>query len=254
MHPGGAQALFGIQADLATYGKVIGGGLPIGVLAGKAKYMDALDGGFWQYGDDSYPQADITFFAGTFVRHPLALAAAKTVLQYMKKQGPSLQKGLTAKATRLSETINVALEQQRLPLFVAQFGSLWKVKFTEEVPYGDLLFTLMRDKGIHIWDGFPCFMTEAHTDKEVDRIIDLFIESIRELTVAGLLTPGHSVKRESTKKELPQTAHIDLNRPPVPNAKLGRDAAGNPAWFVQDPDRTGKYLQLTPERLQQLVH
>ena len=54
VHPGGCQALFGIRADLATYGKVIAGGMPMGILAGKAKYMDALDGGMWQYGDDSF--------------------------------------------------------------------------------------------------------------------------------------------------------------------------------------------------------
>ena len=57
VHPGGAQALFGIRADLATYGKVIGGGLPIGVIAGSATFMDALDGGTWQYGDDSVPRS-----------------------------------------------------------------------------------------------------------------------------------------------------------------------------------------------------
>ena len=45
VHPGGCQALFDIRADLATYGKVLAGGMPIGVLAGKAQYMDALDGG-----------------------------------------------------------------------------------------------------------------------------------------------------------------------------------------------------------------
>ncbi len=248
MHPGGAQALFGIQADLATYGKVIGGGLPIGVLAGKARYMDALDGGYWQYGDSSYPQADITFFAGTFVRHPLALAAAKTVLQYMKEQGPALQKSLTDKATRLTDRLNRSLERQCLPLFVAQFGSLWKVKFTEEVPYGDLLFTLMRDRGIHIWDGFPCFMTDAHTEEEITLIGDRFLESIRELIDAGILVPGQPVA-----EPIAPAIAVDLNRPPVPNAKLGRDAAGNPAWFVQDPERSGKYLQLTPTRLQQFV-
>ena len=48
VHPGGMQALFGIRADLATYGKVVGGGMPIGILAGKASFMDALDGGIWQ--------------------------------------------------------------------------------------------------------------------------------------------------------------------------------------------------------------
>ena len=76
-HPGGSQALFGIRADLGTYGKVIGGGFPIGVIAGKREYMDALDGGGWQYGDDSMPTVGVTYFAGTFVRHPLALAAAR---------------------------------------------------------------------------------------------------------------------------------------------------------------------------------
>ena len=53
--PAGCQALSGVRADLATYGKVVGGGLPIGIVAGGAKYMDALDGGAWRYGDDSVP-------------------------------------------------------------------------------------------------------------------------------------------------------------------------------------------------------
>src|SRR3546814_13497608 len=73
-HPAGAQGLFGIQADLGTYGKVVGGGYPISVIAGKREYMDALDGGHWQFGDDSVPTVGVTYFAGTFVRHPLALA------------------------------------------------------------------------------------------------------------------------------------------------------------------------------------
>ena len=49
VHPGGAQAVFGIRADMATYGKVVGGGMPIGMLAGTCRFMDALDGGTWQY-------------------------------------------------------------------------------------------------------------------------------------------------------------------------------------------------------------
>jgi glutamate-1-semialdehyde aminotransferase len=61
IHPGGAQAWFGIEADLATYGKIVGGGLPIGVVAGKATYMNGIDGGLWNYGDASYPQAEKTF-------------------------------------------------------------------------------------------------------------------------------------------------------------------------------------------------
>jgi len=48
IHPSGAQAAFGVQADIATYGKIVGGGMPIGVIARKSRFMDALDGGFWQ--------------------------------------------------------------------------------------------------------------------------------------------------------------------------------------------------------------
>jgi len=74
LHPGGAQALFEIRADLVTYGKVLGGGLPIGIISGKSRFMDALDGGTWSFGDNSAPEAGVTFYAGTFFRHPLALA------------------------------------------------------------------------------------------------------------------------------------------------------------------------------------
>ncbi|KAB7727340.1 amino acid adenylation domain-containing protein [Rudanella paleaurantiibacter] len=231
MHPAGAQGLFGIQADLASYGKVVGGGLPIGVVAGKAAFMDALDGGFWNYGDASYPEADITFYAGTFVRHPLALAAAKASLTYMQKQGPALQQRLTDKARRLVEAMNQFLTENRLPLLVAQFGSLWRIKFTEDVPYSELLFTLMRERGIHIWDGFPCFMTEAHTSDDIDRVLDAFTQSLQDLADAEFL-PNITVRRKGK------------STPPVTGARLGRDESGNPAWFVPDPERPTKFLQI----------
>ncbi len=241
MHPGGAQALFGIRADLATYGKVVGGGLSIGVIAGHEEWMDALDGGFWQYGDASFPEAGVTYFAGTFVRHPLALAAAKASLHYLKEQGPRLQQGLTASTERLAHTLNTELERQQLPFYVAQFGSLWKIKFYEELPYNELLFTLMREKGIHIWDGFPCFLTTAHTAQDVDQIAAACLASARELVAAGFLK---SARPAATQLVALGTTE-QLNQPPAPGARLGRDRAGNPAWFVADPSRPDSYRQLS---------
>ena len=99
IHPGGAQAVFGIQADIATYGKVLGGGLPIGVVAGRSEFLDALDGGMWSFGDASMPEIGVTFFAGTFVRHPLALAAARAVLLRLKESGPEQQRELNLRTT-----------------------------------------------------------------------------------------------------------------------------------------------------------
>ncbi|MFD1871783.1 amino acid adenylation domain-containing protein [Hymenobacter bucti] len=248
LHPGGAQALFGIRADLATYGKVVGGGLSIGVIAGHEEWMDALDGGFWQYGDASFPEAGVTYFAGTFVRHPLALAAAKASLQYLKEQGPRLQQELTACTERLADLLNAELERQQLPFYVAQFGSLWKIKFYEELPYNELLFTLMREKGIHIWDGFPCFLTTAHTAQEVDQIVAACLASARELVAADFLkAPRSTVARPpATRPPAPALGTTEqLNQPPAPGARLGRDRAGNPAWFVADPSRPDSYRQLS---------
>ncbi|SEN56975.1 amino acid adenylation domain-containing protein [bacterium A37T11] len=238
MHPGGAQALFGIKADLGTYGKVIGGGISIGIIAGKKAYMDALDGGFWQYGDDSVPEVGVTYFAGTFVRHPLALATTYATLAYLKEQGPSLQQQLNERTTYLAEALNKICEINGIPIYIAHFGSLWKIKFKDEYSYYDLLFTVMRHKGIHIWDGFPCFLTTAHSQADIDVIIEAFHGAVRDLLAAGFI-PSSKPASNSTNSAL------SFNTPPVAGARLGKDKSGNPAWFIQDPKNEGKYLQIT---------
>ena len=93
VHPGGAQALFGIRADIATYGKVIGGGLPIGVVAGKREVHGRARRRRLAVRRRFAPEVGVTFFAGTFVRHPLALAAARAVLDPAAGAGPELQRG-----------------------------------------------------------------------------------------------------------------------------------------------------------------
>jgi hypothetical protein len=123
-------------------------------------------------------------------------------------------------------------------MYVAHFASLWKIKFKEEYPYSELLFTLMRDKGIHIWDGFPCFLTEAHTLDEIKLIAMKFRESVEELLAVNLIPVK---EKEQQQKDL---SINDLNTPPVEGARMGRDQSGNPAWFVDDPEQPGQYLQI----------
>jgi len=242
MHPGGAQALFGIKADLGTYGKVIGGGLSIGVIAGKKHLMDALDGGFWQYGDDSAPEVGVTYFAGTFVRHPLTLAAAKAILTFLKEQGPELQQKINTETSRLAEAMNSVCIQHNLPVVMVNFGSLWKIKFKQEYKHNELLFALMRLKGIHIWDNFPCFLTLAHTTEEVNRIASVFEESALELAAAGFL--GFNDAKGPEQKIIPVK-----EAPPIPGARLGKDKDGNPAWFIAHPEHNGKFLQVKQNHL-----
>jgi amino acid adenylation domain-containing protein len=184
---GGAQEYYGIRADLATYGKVIGGGYPIGVVAGKAEYLDALDGGAWQYGDDSAPEVGMTFFAGTFVRHPLAMAAAKAVLRHLKQAGPELQETLARKVAKAAREVEEAFREAGIETAVHPCGAWFTFNLPAEARYGSLLYYHMREKGVHILESYPCFFTTAHTDDDFDRVVRTFRESIQELRRGGML-------------------------------------------------------------------
>lgn len=191
-HPGGAQAFFGVRADLATYGKVLGGGIPIGVLAGQRKFMDGLDGGTWQYGDDSVPEVGITFFAGTFVRHPLAMAAARAVIAHLREQGPGLQLRMTERTAILARTLNEEFATAGVPLRVPHFSAVAGLEYAPEIPHASLLWYYLREKGIHIWEGRPMYLTSAHTDEDFDQVVAAFRESVREMQEAGFLPPKPS--------------------------------------------------------------
>ena len=184
---GGAQEYYGVRADLATYGKVIGGGYPIGVVAGKAEYMDALDGGAWQFGDDSAPEAGMTFFAGTFVRHPLALAAAKAVLHHLKDAGPSLQETLSRKVATAARAVEESFKGAGFEIPVHPCGSWFTLTMPAEARFGSLLYYQMRARGIHILESYPCFFTTAHSDEDFARAVDTFRESILDLRRGGML-------------------------------------------------------------------
>jgi hypothetical protein len=165
----------------------------------------------------------------------LVLATAKASLNYFKESGPGLQEKLNANGLYVATTLNALCRKLRVPIFIAQFGSLWRMRFLEEYPYSELFFTLMRYKGIHIIEGFPCFITEAHTKEDLGQIIKCFEESLVELKEVGLVPDYEHAATDENK---------NINIMPVPGAKLGKDKDGNPAWFIEDEKNPGKYLQV----------
>jgi amino acid adenylation domain-containing protein len=247
-HQNGTQALFGIQADIGTYGKVIGGGMPVGAMIGKSEWMDALDGGHWQYGDDSVPPAGVTYFAGTFVRHPLTLAAMKAALVYMKNEGPALQERLNTITEDMVARVNGLFDQYQLPYRWVNFGSAFKTKYDESVNYTELFFMLMRYHGVHVLD-FPHFITTAHTTADIEFIINAVEKTCIELRESGFMPERtypipvvNSVLGGHLRKLSERV--ISAMEPPVPGARMGRTPKGEPAWFVPDPKREGKYLMV----------
>jgi acyl transferase domain-containing protein/non-ribosomal peptide synthetase component F len=191
IHSGGAQAWFGVSADLATYGKIIGGGMPIGIVAGSAQFMDGIDGGAWSYGDGSYPQADTTFFAGTFCKHPLTMAAAKAALEQLKSDGPVLQETLNRRTSELAEKLNSYFESDDVPIRIVRFGSLFRFHFSGNM---DVLFYHLLEKGIYIWEGRNCFLSTAHTDDDLEQLITAVKESVAEMRAGGFLPDSKRVE------------------------------------------------------------
>ncbi|MEA3187677.1 MAG: hypothetical protein QOD99_1507 [Chthoniobacter sp.] len=197
-HPGGAQAWFGIKADMATYGKVVGGGIPIGVLTGQAKYLDALDGGAWNYGDDSFPEVGVTFFAGTFVRHPIAMAAAWAVLNHLKNEGPQLQENLNARTAEYVGNLEEHFEEIGVPIRLPHFSSFFMVEYPHDLKYGSLLWYFLRARGVHIWENRPNFLSLAHSEADVEFLTDAFKAAVADMQAAGFFPESQPAAETTT--------------------------------------------------------
>ncbi|NET25238.1 type I polyketide synthase [Okeania sp. SIO1I7] len=208
IHPGGAQAWFDIEADIVAYGKCVGGGVPIGIIAGKGDYMDGLDGGQWNYGDDSYPKKLQTFFGGTFNKNPLAMATAKAVLEHLQREGASLQENLNQRTLKLVETLNTYFKQEDLPLKLIYFASLFQFVSSDNESYifqpieVEILIHHLIKKGLYIWEGRVCFLSTAHTDADINYIVSAVKESISEMRQGGFLEKknNQSIAETNVKK------------------------------------------------------
>jgi len=220
-HQRGAQAWFGIEADLVTYGKIVGGGIPIGVVAGKARFLDAIDGGTYRYGDDSEPGTEPIWFAGTFNKNPLAMTAAVTTLRHLKREGPELQERLNARTARLAERLNHFFQESEVPLELVHFGSLFRFKLPRQL---DLFFFHLLCRGIYVWEGRSFFLSTAHTDEDVEALEEAVKASVKALREGGFL-PERPVRKLEPRRVAPRGPQPEPSRVlvrPRPDARAMR--------------------------------
>lgn len=182
---GGCQKYFNVLADIVTYGKVIGGGLPIGIVAGKSKYLDAIDGGFWQYGDESFPQAKSTFVAGTFCHHPLAMAASLKTLEILDSSNGNILKEINQRTTDFCNRMNVYFNENNLKFSLVHFGSLFR--FVTPGRYKEIYSQLLLN-GVYVWEGRNCFFSVAHTEEVVELLEEKIKLSCTQLLENGIIT------------------------------------------------------------------
>ncbi|AZE93132.1 aminotransferase, Class III pyridoxal-phosphate dependent [Pseudomonas orientalis] len=183
VHPAGIQGLYGIEADIVTYGKTIGGGMPLGVVAGRGQSLDAIDGGNWNFGDESYPGVEPTFFGGTFFQHPLAMATAKATLLQIKRGGVAFTQSLNQKAEAFTSRLNDLFQTRGINIEARVFSSFFRLVHKENM---DLLYYNLLMRGVYIWEWRCWFLSAAHEDIHLNKVYEAFVQSLDELQGVAL--------------------------------------------------------------------
>lgn len=166
---GGAQEYFNVRADLVTYGKTLGGGLPVGVLCGRADLMR-------RYREDR--PVDICFARGTFNAHPQVMGAMAAFLDRLETpEIGALYQNLDATWDGRAAALNRRLEEAGLPVRVANLSSVWTVLYTKPSRYNWMLQFYLRQAGLHLsWVGTGrLIFSLAYGDAEFAAVADRFV-------------------------------------------------------------------------------
>ena len=176
---GGAQEYFGVQADLVTYGKTLGGGLPVGVVCGKQEWMR-------RFRDDR--PADICFARGTFNSHPYVMGAMQVFLE--KLHTPEVQamyQDLDATWDARAATLNQRLQLAGLPVRVANLQTVWTVQYTEPSRHNWMLQFYLRAEGLALsWVGTGRFIFSLnYTAEDFQAVSDRFLRAAERMRDDG---------------------------------------------------------------------
>ena len=194
--PGGAQEYFGVRADLVTYGKTLGGGLPVGVVCGKAHWMR-------RFRDDA--PGDLVFARGTFNAHPYVMAAMNEFLHALDTEEiRATYEGLDARWSGRAERLNARLAAERLPLSVANLVSVWTTLYAQPGRYHLMLQFYLRDMGLlPSWIGSGRFIfTHTLSEAEFDEIADRFVRAARAMRDDGWWWTSPELTSQSIQRSL----------------------------------------------------
>jgi len=176
---GGAQEYFGVCADLVTYGKTLGGGLPIGVVCGRGELMK-------RFRDDR--PADICFARGTFNAHPYVMAAMNEFLRHLQTpEAQACYRDLDRIWDARAALLNERLSAEALPVEVANMSSIWTVCYTLPGRYNWMLQYYLRAEGLALsWIGTGRLIFSLnYTDEDFVAVADRFVAAARAMRQDG---------------------------------------------------------------------
>lgn len=193
---GGAQEYFGVKADIVTYGKTLGGGLPVGVVCGRRELMR-------RFRDDA--PTDICFARGTFNSHPYVMTAMNEFLLQLDR--PELREtwqGLDARWDGRAQALNAACEREGLPVRVANMTSIFTTLFTQPSRYGWMLQYYLRLEGVApSWIGTGRFIfTHDLSDEEFADFTERFVRAGVAMRADGWWWAGAELTAKAIKRQV----------------------------------------------------
>ncbi len=194
--PGGAQEYFGVRADMVTYGKTLGGGLPVGVVCGRRELMK-------RYREDR--PVDICFARGTFNAHPYVMTAMQAFLERLESpQVRALYDGLDARWNAHAQTFNTALAEAGVPVRVANLSTIWTVLYTQPSRYNWMLQFYLREQGLALsWVGSGrLIFSLAYGPDEMAQVRERFVAAARRMQQDGWWWHDAAVSDRSIRRSL----------------------------------------------------
>lgn len=194
--PGGAQQYFGVKADLVTYGKTLGGGLPVGVVCGPRTLMT-------RYREDR--PADICFARGTFNAHPYVIAAMAAFLRRLAQpEVQALYTGLDERWQGRAAQLNARLQAAGVPVRVAGLSTIWTVLYTQPGRYHWMLQFYLRKHGLALsWVGTGRVIFPIHySDAEFDAVVDRFVAACAEMQADGWWWTAPALTSKSIRRSV----------------------------------------------------
>jgi glutamate-1-semialdehyde 2,1-aminomutase len=193
---GGAQEYFGVQADMVTYGKTLGGGLPIGVVCGRKDLMK-------RFRDDR--PADVCFARGTFNSHPYVMAAMHEFLDALGRQDiRALYNGLDERWNERAERLNRRLADAHLPVRVANMSSIWTVCYTAPSRYNWMLQYYLRAEGLALsWIGTGRLIFSLnYGDADFAAVADRFVAAANTMRDDGWFWSAAEATNKSIRRRI----------------------------------------------------
>jgi glutamate-1-semialdehyde 2,1-aminomutase len=175
----GAQEYFGVQADLVTYGKTLGGGLPVGVLCGKHSLMQRFK--------DHQP-VNISFARGTFNSHPYVMATMNEFLNRVEKpEVQEIYRSANDLWNRRVRRLNQRLEEAELPIRVANLVSVWTILYTQASRYNWMFQYYLRDQGLVLsWIGSGrLIMSHDYNDEDYEQVMNRIVAAAETMKNDG---------------------------------------------------------------------